>query len=241
MKTTEYIILGIVVLISLIAAGFLIWNFAFRKHGNTQGESCKSNADCAAKHYCGGDGKCQAGTSGGASGTDCTVNSDCAVGLACVNDKCSSSVTPPDNNIGSFTDSSITIENNGKTQYLTLFPADSKGELGLSGWEDTEPAHSFTYSSSTNEMSVSGNITGSLFINALGAIETGTASKFFFVKQSDGNIRLEDGFTNPIKIEDLDGMGEGEGAIFIDLARYIDQVLTTKGSNTFVKIVKASS
>ncbi len=239
MGTTEYIILGLVILISLFAAGFLVWHFAFRKQGNTQGEACTANDQWAAKHYCGGDGKCQRGTSGGASGTTCETSSQCMFGLTCTADKCSSSVTPPDNNIGSFKDSNITVENNGKTQYLTLFPG-SSSESGLSGWEDTVPNHSFTYNSSTNEMTVSGDQTGALFINSFGAIETGTASKFFFVKQTSGDIRLEDGFANPIKIEDANsGSGEGEGAIFIDPSRYISQSLDTKGSNTFVKIVKA--
>ena len=236
MGTVEYILIGVVVVIVLALAGILIWHFAFRKHGNVQGEPCTSNDDCAAMHFCAGNGQCQEGTTGGTSGADCTDSSQCMAGLTCQSNRCSSTVTPPSNNIGSFTNSHITIQDQGTTKFLHLIPSTPEN-VGSSEWLTGTPSIAFTYNSSTNEITVSGTQTGTLFVNSFGLLQTGTASKFFFVKQSDGMIKLEDGFSNQINLATGE---EAPAAAFIDQQRYISQQNNFAGNPVFVSIVPAS-
>ena len=239
-NTVEYVILGIVILVALVAAGYLIWQFAFQKNGNTTGETCSGNDDCAAKHYCGGDGRCHAGTAGGGAGTTCTDSADCMLGLTCTLNKCESGVTPPVNDLGSFTDSHIMLDHGSSTaRYLTLIPEPS-GDLGQAEWGTDIPDMTFAYSSSTNEITVAGSQSGQLMVNAGGFPQVGPAAKFFFVKDGTGKIRMEDGFGNIIQTMDSNVSGDPPIAIFNDPTRYIDQGTFTSTS-TFITIVSATS
>ncbi|PCJ28984.1 MAG: hypothetical protein COA94_03040 [Rickettsiales bacterium] len=227
MVSVEYVMIVIVALIVLVLVGLLIYHFAFRKHGNIEGEPC-SKDPCAAKHYCGGDTKCHSGISGGGSGMECSISAHCSSGLTCVDDKCGTG-SSQDNHSGSFTNSSITAIIDGEKRYLTLSPATNDDDEAVSIWEKDEPNHKYSYSSSTNELSSSDS---KLMVNSFGFIKEGPAAKFYFIS-SGGEMRMEDAFANILSLDTRDNT-----AVFKDPPRYTSQSTGPTVKGIVIKVDK---
>ena len=75
-----------ILLLALIA--YAIWLLFFKNKGNTEGEKCSKQDDCAAEHYCGGDNQCHMGVNGKDEGATCANSGDCKLGLKCKSKKC---------------------------------------------------------------------------------------------------------------------------------------------------------
>lgn len=210
-------------IVVIVVAAALIYYFFLKKKGGKTGDKCTSNTDCASQHYCGGDGTCHEGQAGRPSGSKCTDSEQCEYGLKCVSDKCTSSTPPPAGKlIPSFSNSQVVTEINGKRFYLVVGPPNPIGFDSQSKWLPDKPNISMSWSSSRLEAVVTGEVSGDVSINAIGALIEGAASKLFFIRQSDKTIVLEDDFSN--RITSVKSNEDDEyGAFFIDPEQYPDQ------------------
>ncbi len=89
LSTAELLLIYLINIGLIALTGWIIYYIFFHKKGNTEGEKCSRNEDCAAEHYCGGDNQCHKGTNGKAEGATCTESGDCELGLKCSAGKCS--------------------------------------------------------------------------------------------------------------------------------------------------------
>lgn len=89
LSTAELIGIGLLIILILALIAWAIYYFFFHKKGNTEGEKCSHQNDCAAEHYCGGDNQCHMGANGKSKGATCANSGDCELGLKCTSKKCS--------------------------------------------------------------------------------------------------------------------------------------------------------
>ena len=88
LSTAELIGIGLLIIIVLSLIVWAIYGLFFHKKGNTEGEKCSHQNDCAAEHFCGGDNQCHKGANGKAEGAICANSGDCELGLKCTSKKC---------------------------------------------------------------------------------------------------------------------------------------------------------
>ncbi len=87
-KSSTMVWFLVLIVIVVIIIGILALVSHNRKHGNTKGETCTANKDCAKDHFCSGDKTCQEGVNGKDIGQTCSSSKECEVDLGCSSGKC---------------------------------------------------------------------------------------------------------------------------------------------------------
>ncbi len=236
-----WVLLGIVVLSLIIWVIFLLGS----SHGNTEGEPCQREDDCAGGHYCGGDFRCHVGPKGVGEGGKCELTRDCEVGLVC-NEKhnqngngfCVNPTNPIETKLPSFDEKRIqtTVSN----QLYNLWVED--GGQG-SFWRIETPPYTYSYSEGKNELSLIGCLTTSIDnceddINPVkiftdGSLTLGSPSTIIFTKNTNNQIFIKDQYGNQFSY----GLDENfPKALFIDREHYPNIPDTLTGTPAIITL-----
>lgn len=230
-----WVILGLIVLALVIWVIFLLGS----SHGNTEGEPCQREDDCASGHFCGGDFKCHSGPKGISEGGKCELTKDCEVSLVCTKDLCVNPTNPVETDLLSFDKKRIqtTISN----QLYNLWVED--GGQG-SFWRIQTPPYTYSYSEGKNELSLVGPLTTSLEdnddINPVkiftdGSLTLGSSSTIVFVQNTNNQIFMKDQHENKFSF----GLDESFPlALFIDREHYPNIPDTLTGTPAILTLAK---
>lgn len=233
----------VLIVISAIVIAYLLT----RKSGNTEGEKCQKNEDCAAGHFCGGDFKCHTGSNGVGESGFCEITSQCEVNLVCIpplgetKGRCVDPTQPINNSLPSFDNKLISTIESNKTLYLHI-TEDGNG----SRWMDFKPNYSYSYSENSKILSVSSTpevidgmgskLNGDVKIFTDGTLTTGSASTIIFFTNTNSQTFFSDSFGNIFSIELPTSITNPLG-LFLDRNHYPDVEDTVTATDAFINLV----